>query len=409
MAIELVCIATQHRTPIYIYNLPKLTERIDEIKSSLDGIPYKLFFFESANRCSGILELIGKSQLGLTVVRPRGIFRALDFGFEPQQIECSGFGFSSSDFSVAVENGVFLNIGSAPEIDLFRRKYPRKNFGARVSLQNDFKEKRGIEPDELISMARQSDFFLTSIHAYDHTNERDVNAQIESARKIFSFSSKLPETSRHRLLSINLGGGHGHNYNDGRSFDWMEYGKKLKILYQEYESCFRNKLTIKFELGRSLVVDCGYFVSRIIHAFKKDGQMFVSLDSNVSHFPRPLRYGFSLEQHPFMDQGIHKAVLLDSKGNIKEPQSSSANKVAIVGNSHYSKDWFGYIYIDKFSPEELVNSFIVFLDSGAYCEVMTDSWTDDGPANSVVFDRDGINFEVRNNVQNETTIKRRGS
>ncbi|SRR5581483_8273142 len=51
-------------------------------------------------------------------------------------------------------------------------------------------------------------------------------------------------------------------------------------------------------------------------------------------------------------------------------------ETAVVGNSHYSKDWFGFARLPHFEAEQLVGAYMIIYDVGAYGESMSDPWAD---------------------------------
>ena len=67
---------------------------------------------------------------------------------------------------------------------------------------------------------------------------------------------------------------------------------------------------------------------------------------------------------------------------------AGAVEAAVVGNSHYSRDWFGYTVVPSGDPNRLVGQGLVVLDAGAYSEAMSDRWADEPRPPVVVLDGD---------------------
>src|SRR6185437_15396260 len=87
---------------------------------------------------------------------------------------------------------------------------------------------------------------------------------------------------------------------------------------------------------------------------------------------------------PYMDNGCHRIELLDRDTLL--PLPSGTLEVAVVGNSHYSKDWIGITHVAAFDPERLRGAYAVIRDVGAYCEVLRDNWTETRAAKTSVLD-----------------------
>jgi len=78
-----------------------------------------------------------------------------------------------------------------------------------------------------------------------------------------------------------------------------------------------------------------------------------SVNANVSHFPRPVRYG--LAAIGGATGGEHRAFV------VGEPQSVERGlRVAVVGNSHYSRDQLGWVQVDRFEPAALLGRTLAF-------------------------------------------------
>jgi diaminopimelate decarboxylase len=233
-------------------------------------------------------------------------------------------------------------------------------------------------------------------HTYIGSNTRSVDKHAASLENFLYFLKQTPASLLDRLEYVNTGGGFGYDYIGRCPFDWESYGERVnEMAFRLREATGRN-LVVKLEVGRAVVADCGYLVTRILHAFRKRHRPFLVIDSNLSHFGRPARYGFHRKFYPFMEDGFHQMALMP---NGTGPKPEPKIEVCVVGNSHYSKDWFGLIEVPHFEPEQLVGSFLVIYDVGSYSEAMADHWADiPGPA-SVLLGPGNMETVVRRREQ----------
>lgn len=380
-------------TPCYIYDLSLLRQQASAIRAAYAKLSAELFFFESANRNPPILELLHQQGFGLTIVQEQGIDRAIKFGFGLDRIEMSGFGLSASVMKRVWQLGVAVNFGSSSEIKAYTRLFPGSRFGARVDLKDEPLNKRGLPAAELLQLLETGDFQLTGLHTYIETNQISTLVHLDAAKNLIRLIDDMPSFRRAQLEYINIGGGFGYDYLNGTQFDWLAHSNGLQELIAALTDQLGRRLKIKIEIGRAAVVGAGEYACSIVHAFEKLGQAFVVVNGNISQFPRPVRYGSRCDLHPFMDKGRHNFTICNNAGL---PVRDGERCVAIVGNSHYSKDILGFVTIDQFIPDNLIGGIAIGHDAGAYSQAMIDGWTDTAPANTYYLESGEIvNFSER--------------
>lgn len=372
---ELLRLAEVYGTPLYIYDGAKLRSNAELMLESHKNCNARFHFFEPANRNHMVLRFIQKLGFNVTVVRPAGVYRALRLGFHPDQIEFSGFGLSDSEFDYIQRQNILLNIGSLPELDRFSLLHPETAVGVRIDVKGSNKDKRGIPREELLEFVSKRRVNVSGLHTYIGTNIFDNTQHIKSARLLADTLVELAERGVDNISFINVGGGFGYDYASRKAFDWKAHGEGIAEIATSLHERLGRTLVFKLEVGRALIADSACLVLKILHAFEKWGRNFVVVDSNVSHLPRPVRYGFHKDFHPFMTQGYHHIDLV--KPGVISLAEKSQIEVAVVGNSHYSKDWLGFMYLPYFEPEKLCNRYVVIRDAGAYVESMSDTWADE--------------------------------
>jgi diaminopimelate decarboxylase len=371
-------LGSRYGTPLYAYDLQQIDRNASRMRRALSPLPAEFHFFEFANRNHAILERVRQLGLGVTVAQPAGVSRALNCGFGVADIQCSGFGLATKDLGVLLKTGVGVNVGSISELAQVAEFFPDEPVGIRVDFARSSTDKRGIPPDQVLSFLRSRPLRIRGLHTYIGTNILDDDCHARACRWLTSFLGELPSTEL--LEYINVGGGFGYDYSARQGFDWEAYGRAVRPIVRAAERSIRKPLKLKLEAGRALVVDCGYLLVRILHGFEKSSQRIIVVNSNLSHLGRPARYGFDREFYPFLEDGRHEIVLVPADAGYE------GVRAAVVGNSHYSHDWFGYIRLPRWEPRELRGRYAVFLDAGAYCEAMSDQWADDPRPAAVVFD-----------------------
>ena len=365
-------------TPLYIYDKKQLLQTCETIQRAHAHVDSQLLYFEAANRNPAILNIVKENGFGICVVRPAGVDRALQLGFAPSDIECSGFGFSRDELRWLKSKGVTINLASESEVAVFAEQFPDEVVSIRVDLNElEQVDKRGIPIERIFYLVNKHKIRLAGLHMYLGTNLLDHQEYGAALDKVSQLISDLPNTTLSSLEYLNVGGGFGHDYHRRVAFDWKSHGDQLKTVTDCLGNALNRPIKIKCEVGRALVASSGFLLCKILHAYDKNGQRFVAVDTNISHFGRPVRYGFDNQFFPFMTEGYHQFLIIDRTGTLRRPQCTSGLKVAIVGNSHYSKDWLGITEMNACSPELLVGGYVLALDAGAYIESMSDHWADE--------------------------------
>jgi diaminopimelate decarboxylase len=369
---QLVELGRGHGTPLYVYDLERLERNARRTAEAVGAAGTRIHFFEFANRNPEILGRVREIGFGLTVARPAGIVRALRAGFPPEDVELSGFGLSDDDLRAAADAGVAVNLGSISELARAAAVLPEARIGLRVDLAASTLDKRGVPVPEALEFLARRTIRVRGLHTYIGSNRLSPRAHLDALERLVELACALPAPLRRKLDYVNVGGGFGYDYANGGHFAWAEYGAAARAILDEAERRLGRRLVLKLEVGRDLVVDCGYLLTKVLHAFEKNGRLFLVVDSNLSHFGRPAWYGFCEELPPHVTDGRHRLKLLGA------PSAPAAGvQAAVVGNSHYSRDWFGFVDAPAGDPARLVGSHVVVLDAGAYGEAMSDQWADE--------------------------------
>lgn len=366
--INLPVIAKGLQTPAYLYDLQVLDHEIEAATTAFKGKGIRLQAFEPANRNPEILRLLAAQNVDLTVARPSAVHNALSLGFPPELIEYSGFGLTESELNSLVATKIRINLATLTEIQWACQNHPNLQFGVRVDLGESKYEKRGIPESDFIRVLNNFPINVTRLHTYLGTSQQLVTPYVEALQKLLAKARDLNTATGLKVTEINLGGGFRYDYLARTRFNWEQLARALETIRINQE------VTIAIEAGRSLFANCGNLVATIIQSFLKNERLFLVIDTNLSCFGRPSRYGFAADFPPFSTDGLHSFALTQEWQPFS--QETKLTECAIVGNSHYSRDWFGLIALPDLPISEYVGKRIVIQDVGAYSESMMDTWAD---------------------------------
>ena len=357
------------KTPFYFYNTDILKNTLASLSKSI--LPNnKVHYAIKANSNERLLEIIKEYSLGIDAVSYNEIRAAINCGFKSKDIVFAGVGKSDEEIKNAIKNKIsYFNCESLEEIKVIDGLSKILNVKTNVSIRinpniktNTHKniqtgssdDKFGIDvnsiSDILTSISRLNNISIVGIHFH-------IGSQIRSHDSFLKLSviandlNKFFYERNYDIKIINVGGGLS-----------IDYDNPLENIYPEFKSFFniyndniklRKNQNIHFELGRSIVGQCGFLISRVLFEKESFNNHFLILDSGMNNLIRPALYNAS-----------HKII------NISSSKSSIKN-YNIVGPLCESSDTFAENY-------QLIESkrgdMISICSAGAYGESMSSNY-----------------------------------
>ena len=353
-------------TPFYYYDLDLLRATLSEIGANVAGTPFKVHYAIKANANKRILTAINEARLGVDCVSGGELKAALDAGFEARKIVFAGVGKTDREITLGIQNGIqCFNVESIPEMEVINEIAAQKGKTANVAIRVNpnidahthkyittglSENKFGInlaQLDDVVDKAlAMSNIRLTGLHFHIGSQLLDFEPFIMLCHKANELQDSL-ESRGITLKSINVGGGLGVDYTDPdanpipRFKDYFDIFKKHMNLRQSQE--------LHFELGRSVVAQCGSLITRV--TFVKEGTVkkFAIVDAGMTDLIRPALY-----------QAHHKIENISS-------EAASLDTYDVVGPVCESSDCFG-------TGETLAatqrGDLLALRSAGAYGEIM---------------------------------------
>jgi diaminopimelate decarboxylase len=151
--------------------------------------------------------------------------------------------------------------------------------------------------------------------------------------------------------SINVGGGLGIDYDHPDHNPIPNFNAYFKVFKDNLE--IRNGQQVHFELGRSIVAQCGALVSSVLYVKQGHTKNFLIVDAGFTELIRPAMYG-----------SLHFTENITAEG-------APTAHYDIVGPICESSDVFAKDYP---LPTSQRGDIIVFRSAGAYGEVMASTY-----------------------------------
>lgn len=294
-------------TPFYFYDIGLLRKTLNLINESIKKRPFEIHYALKANVNRRILKEIQEAGFGADCVSGNEVIRAVESGFEKEKIVFAGVGKSDREIKLGIEYDIYaFNVESIEELfvldEIAGSMGKRVNFALRINPNVDAgthhyittgtrNNKFGITVDELIELLPQirglQYVSFLGLHFHIGSQIRDIDRYRELCERINGLQ-KILIGEGFKLKDINVGGGLGIFYDDPE--------KELIPDFKTYFDLFNKNLQLEegqrvhFELGRSVVGQCGSLISRVLYSKPGSEKSFLVLDAGMTELIRPALY-----------------------------------------------------------------------------------------------------------------------
>ncbi|UXR63714.1 diaminopimelate decarboxylase [Bdellovibrio bacteriovorus] len=356
----LLPLVANYMRPIYVYDLDFIAQRFNAMAAALKGV--RLFYAMKANSNPGVLQKLKSLGAGADVVSLGEIKRALECGFQPQDIVYSGVGKTKFEISEALKLGIYqINVESLPELERIGKIAREMGKKAAVALRlnpdvdikthpyiatglkdNKFGMELSLVPalvDCLKSFTDSISLVGVSLHLGSQMLEfSGYEEALQRLKKVFlQLKKEFPD-----LKKFDFGGGLGIFY------DRADLELEESLLRQYAEITLRTLADLNCELqsepGRWLVAHCGALITQVQYIKETSAKTFVIVDAGMNHLIRPSLYEASHRIEP-LKKGPAAAV------------------VDVVGPICESSDFFAK---ERSLTTVQEGDFLAIMDSGAY-------------------------------------------
>ena len=355
-------------TPFYFYDTDILRENLKSLSNCLKT-NNKVFFSVKSNTNPKILNIISDHKLGIDAVSFNEIKHCLRNGFIADDIVFAGVGKTDKEIEDGIKSNIScFNVESFQELDLINKLSKKQSKKTNVSIRinpnitSDTNKKIQTGSDEdkfgidikdinhIPELSKLSNIDITGIHFHIGSQLLDLKPFKELCVITNDITSHLKENGV-KLRNINVGGGLGIDYDDPINNPISNFNDFIN-LFNKNINIDKNQ-SIHFELGRSVVGQCGYLISRILYEKISYNKNFLILDSGMNNLIRPALYN-----------SIHKI------SNISVNNKDYIN-YDVVGPICESTDTFAKNYK---LPSSRRGDLIAIHSCGAYAESMSSNY-----------------------------------
>ncbi len=354
------------KTPFYFYDLRLLERTVKEIRRTARDPRFKVHYAIKANANPGILRTIQAAGFGVDCVSGWEIEAALEAGFRGDRIVFAGVGKSDAEIRTALEADIeCFNVESEPELRVISEIATEMNKTARVAIRVNpnidahthayittglAENKFGINLEQLESIVDLAGSLpaieLRGLHFHIGSQITETEPFVMLCETINRLQDEY-EQKGVKFSLINVGGGLGIDYAHPERHPIPDF--------EAYFTTFHNHLRLRpdqelhFELGRSIVAQCGSLITRVLYVKQGTSKRFAIVDAGMSDLIRPALYS-----------AHHKIE------NISNP-NGELHHYDVVGPICESSDRFGE---SETLPEVRRGDMLALRSAGAYGEIM---------------------------------------
>ncbi len=296
-------------TPFYYYDVELLERTLAAVRDEAARYGnFHVHYAIKANYNPRLLEIIAKAGLGADCVSGGEVAAALAAGVPASKIVFAGVGKTDKEIALALDAGIFcFNAESVPELEAIEALAAERGVVAQVALRINpnvgahthsnittglAENKFGINYellDEVIDIIEGLEHIkLVGLHFHIGSQILVMDDFITLCGRINELQELLFETRGLVLPHINVGGGLGIRYDAPDRYPIPDFDL--------YFATYANNLKlhpgqqVHFELGRSIVAQCGGLVTRATYVKRGICKQFVIVDAGMNDLIRPALY-----------------------------------------------------------------------------------------------------------------------
>ena len=359
-------------TQFYYYDMDVLGETLQTIKELIAPHPnYHVHYAITANANPRIMQTIAQAGLGADCVSGGEVEAAHNTGFAGKDIVFAGVGKSDREIINALNIGIHnFNVESIAELEVINelahnlgkkakvcfRINPNVDAHTHAKITTGLNENKfGIAMEDMIPAIREAQKMdsveYIGLHFHIGSQILELSVYVALCERINQLQDEL-EANGIQTKNINVGGGLGIDYDMPDTHPIPNFEEYFKIFTDNLK--LRDGQQLHFELGRSIVAQCGSLIARTLYIKQGHTKRFVIVDAGFTELVRPAMYG----AHHHTE-------------NLSVTDKTRTTKYDVVGPICESSDVFS---TDELLPVTKRGDLIAFRSAGAYGEVMASTY-----------------------------------
>lgn len=354
-------------TPFYYYDSTLLRKTLAIINQEVEQhANYHVHYALKANANPKLLSIIQQAGLGADCVSGAEVQRAIEAGFAADKIVYAGVGKSDNEILLGLHYGIYsFNVESEVELQIINELAASENKVARVCLRinpdvtahthshivtGKAENKFGIDMSDMLRVVEQaiamSNISFQGLHFHIGSQITNMDDYVALCKRINAIQDQLNARGLYPAV-INVGGGLGIDYLRPDEHPIPDFKAYFDVFAEHLQ--LRPNQELHFELGRSVVGQCGSLITRVLYVKQSTSKQFAIVDAGMTDLIRPALY-----------QAKHQILNLTARGQQQE-------KYDVVGPICESSDVFDK---DVWLPTICRGDLLAIRSAGAYGECM---------------------------------------
>ncbi len=298
---QLVKIANEFGTPVYIYHAERIAEQYGKLQHAFKNCNARFFFACKSLTNVNVLKYINSLGASIDCVSINEVKLALMAGFKTSDILYTPNCVDFEEILAAKELGVNINIDNISILEQFGNKFGNSypvciRLNPHIMAGGNFKistghvdSKFGISIHQMRHIERvvkTTNLNVEGVHMHTGSEIKDINVFLLGLEVMLETVNHFPD-----LKYIDLGSGFKVPYQPGDPETEVELlGKKVEQVFKQFEKDSGKKLEVWFEPGKYLVSQAGYFVVKANVVKQTPATVFAGVNSGFNHLIRPMMY-----------------------------------------------------------------------------------------------------------------------
>lgn len=310
-------LASECSTPLYIYDLPALKQRMAEFKDHFVSNTLKthVIYASKAFSCLAMNQLVNQFGFSLDVVSGGELYTALQTNFDLSRIYFHGNNKSDDELNMAIELGVgtivvdnlmeakrLVQLCKCPKhkIHVLLRVNPGIEAHTHKYIQTAFIDSKfgisTLNTEEIKAVIdtiqTNSNLQFDGFHAHIGSQIFELEAFKAEIEKICQFVQEFQNQTQIQVRTLDFGGGFGVRYTD--EDQPVEIALVCKTIVSEAEKQIAAyELSVEeicIEPGRSIIAEAGYQLYTIGDLKQTPHRNYIFVDGGMTDNIRPVLY-----------------------------------------------------------------------------------------------------------------------
>jgi diaminopimelate decarboxylase len=298
---------SEFQTPFYYYDVELLRQTLDIVNAETERYGYHEHYAVKANANPRILAVIAEKGLGADCVSGGEIRAAIQAGIPAAKIVFAGVGKADWEINLGLDSDIAcFNVESAAELRVLNQLAAARGKTATIALrinpnvnahthakittglmENKFGISTGLLPGVLDELRGMKNVRFAGIHFHIGSQITDMPVFRDLCIRANELQDDL-ESHGLVIETLNFGGGLGIDYHHPNHLPVPDFANYFAAFHQLIKR--RPGQQIHFELGRSIVGQCGTLISKVLYVKEGEAKQFAILDAGFTELIRPAMY-----------------------------------------------------------------------------------------------------------------------